>query len=156
MFLPALVFSSVIKTVTYATSGRGGTLQDVWVPITAAALIFIVAAVVTFPVVRFLLKEKEEFVRRAIWISLVLGNSNTLPLLVMNSICDCFEPLSTDPECLVRATGFSSLYTIVFTILTVSTSLTLSRFQTQFQPNHIYSVNDNTFHLCRTTGVAIC
>lgn len=127
MFLPALIFSSVIRTVNHAISSKEGTLQDIWVPMASAVMIFVASSIMTLPM-SFFLREKEEFVRRAIWACLVLGNSTVLPLLFMDSICDSFKPLSTDPECLVHVTGFSSLYAIVPTIFTVSTSSTWQHF----------------------------
>lgn len=119
MFLPALVFTSILETVNHGLTGTAGALQDVWVPLATAVLIFIVTAVIAHPLTLLLARDKEEVVRRVMWTCIVLGNSNTLALLVMQSICDSFSPLKEDPSCVVRSAGYASLYITIVTLFTV-------------------------------------
>lgn len=119
IFLPALVLASILETVDHGLTGNIGSLQEVWVPLAAGVLIFIITAIVAHPPTLLLVNGKEEAVRRVIWICIVLGNSNTVELLVMQSICDSFSPLKEDPTSLVRSTGYASFYIAIRTIFTV-------------------------------------
>lgn len=120
VFLPALVFTATLETVKNGLSHNGSALQDIWVPLAAAILIFLLTAAIAHPLTLLFAKRKEEAVRRVMWSCIVLGNSNTMALLVMQSLCDSFAPLNHDPKCVVRSTGFASLYITVVTLFTVS------------------------------------
>lgn len=125
LFIPSLVFGSVLDTVHSAiktassSAGDPKALQDLWVPISLALGIFAVTALVAFPLTRFVGRNKQEPVRRAIFACLILGNANTMPLLVMQSLCTTFPPFESDSKCYTKAMGYASLYMTIVNIVAV-------------------------------------
>lgn len=71
------------------------------------------------PLTRIIAKDKEEAVRRTVFVCLVLGNANTMPLLVMQSLCSEFVPLQFDDKCYTQAMGYASLFMTVVNIVAV-------------------------------------
>lgn len=126
LFIPSLIFGSVLDTVHNAiqqaneADGDPAALQDLWFPIVLAFAVFLVSGLIAFPLTYLVARRKEEAVRRAIFICLTLGNANTMPLLVMQSLCNTFEPLQEGGKCYTRSMGYASLYITIVNIVTVS------------------------------------
>ena len=57
--------------------------------------------------------------RRAIFACLILGNANSMPLIVMQSLCDTFPPLQQGGKCYVKSMGYASLFMTVVNIVAV-------------------------------------
>lgn len=119
VFLPAFVFTATFETVSHGLSENSGG-RSIWVPIAVAFFIFLFSVAIAFPITLVLARGKEEAVKRVMWSCIVLGNWNTMALLVMQSLCGAISPLSEDPKCMVKSTGFASLYITVISLLTVS------------------------------------
>eukprot|EP00737_Agarophyton_chilense_P002395 gb/GEZJ01002725.1/.p1 GENE.gb/GEZJ01002725.1/~~gb/GEZJ01002725.1/.p1 ORF type:complete len:264 (-),score=28.88 gb/GEZJ01002725.1/:1241-2032(-) len=123
MFIPCLVFVSILHTThsaieTLLTSDESiSALQQIWVPILLAFLVLGVGAAFAFPITRVIAADKQESVRRAIFLCLTLGNANVLPLLVMQSLCDTFPPLMETPQCYEKSMGYASLFLTIVNII---------------------------------------
>lgn len=82
----------------------------------------LLACVIAFPVTWVIASGKDELVKRAIFMCLVLGNSNSMALLIMQSLCDTYQPLGNVPKCVTRSTTYSTLFILPVTVLTVSST----------------------------------
>lgn len=125
LFIPCLVFGSVLDTVYNAAQranssvGDSSAMQELWVPVVLAITVFVVTAIVAFPLTRIIAANKEEAVRRAIFACLILGNANTMPLLVMQSLCSEFSLMQFDGKCFTQSMGYASLFMTVVNIFAV-------------------------------------
>lgn len=127
LFIPALVFGSILHTAhsaieTLITSRDSVALQQIWVPVALAFLVFGMAAVFAYPITKLIASGKQEAVQRAVFACLVLGNANVMPLLVMQSLCATFPPLMSTPHCYDKSMGYASLFLTVINIISVSLS----------------------------------
>eukprot|EP00178_Gracilaria_changii_P024990 TRINITY_DN759_c0_g1_i3.p1 TRINITY_DN759_c0_g1~~TRINITY_DN759_c0_g1_i3.p1 ORF type:complete len:330 (+),score=41.32 TRINITY_DN759_c0_g1_i3:727-1716(+) len=123
LFIPSLVFGSILETTHSAlkslrlNQGDASALQEIWVPVALAFLIYIITAFIAFPITRLIAREKQEAVKRAIFACLILGNANTMPLLVMQSLCQTFPPLQESQSCYAKSMGYASLFLTVVNIV---------------------------------------
>lgn len=95
-------------------------MQELWVPTALAIAVFLVSSLVALPLTRIIAKNKEDAVKRTVFVCLVLGNANTMPLLVMQSLCSEFAPLQFDGKCFTQAMGYASLFMTIVNIVAVS------------------------------------
>lgn len=97
-------------------------MQHVWIPVLLAFITFLVSALIAFPLTFFLAQHKQEAVRRAMFACLILGNANSIPLLVLQSLCDTFEPLQEGGECYATSMGYATLFMTVINMIAVCCS----------------------------------
>lgn len=109
-------------------------LQDIWLPPVMAIIIHLVTALLSFPIIWIVARGKEEAVRRTAFLCLMLGNTNSMVLIIMKSLCDNYVPLQQGGRCFSQSAGFASLFTSVGTILSVS-SFTLANQQSSTSVN---------------------
>lgn len=119
VFLPALLFGSILETVTSARAGSAPAHELVYIVAWATTLLA-VGGIVGMLVVAIVARKKEVAVKRAVFACVTLGNANTLPLLLMNGLCDGYAPIRDDPECVSKSTGYIALFLIAWNIATVS------------------------------------
>ncbi|CAN8076853.1 unnamed protein product [Agarophyton chilense] len=123
LFIPSLVFGSILETTHSAlmsvqqTGGNASSLQEIWVPVALALIVYLITAFIAFPITRLVARHKQEAVKRAIFACLILGNANTMPLLVMQSLCETFPPMQTAPQCYAKSMGYASLFLTVVNIV---------------------------------------
>lgn len=119
------MFGSVLDTVYNAAQRANSSvddssaMQELWVPIALAITVLALTAIVAFPVTRIIAANKEEAVRRAIFACIMLGNANTMPLLVMQSLCSEFSPFQFDGKCFIQSMGYASLFMTVVNMIAV-------------------------------------
>lgn len=125
LFIPCLVFGSVLETAHSSINSLyhpslSSSIQELWVPISMAALRLALCAIISVPLVELIARKKEPAVKRVIFLCLLQGNSNTMPLLVMQSLCQNFSPFHEQPACYARAMGYASLFMVVVNVVGVS------------------------------------
>lgn len=120
------MFGSVLDTahrtiVTVKVHANDTTvLQDLWVPVALAFSVFLITLLIALPVTALVAARKEVAVRRAMFLCAMLGNSNTMPLLVMQSLCHSFTPLRDNNRCYATGVEYASLYMTVVNMVAVS------------------------------------
>eukprot|EP00178_Gracilaria_changii_P004431 TRINITY_DN1711_c0_g1_i2.p1 TRINITY_DN1711_c0_g1~~TRINITY_DN1711_c0_g1_i2.p1 ORF type:complete len:396 (-),score=42.94 TRINITY_DN1711_c0_g1_i2:1184-2371(-) len=122
IFFPALVFVAMLSTVQNALKHSAdaealGSAQELWVPLCFSVIISLAMIIVAYPLTILLARNKSECTRRAIFMCIVLGNSNSMPLLIMQSLCDGYQPLSSNEQCFMKATAYGTLYISFVTFL---------------------------------------
>lgn len=106
VFLPSLLFVSILETLSQIDS----TDFTVYLPALWAVVTFFVSGVVTFIVVTLGGNGVEEGVRRVLFVALLLGNANNLPILLLRSLCDNYEGLRDDETCVSRGVGYVAMF----------------------------------------------
>ncbi|PXF46922.1 Protein PIN-LIKES 5 [Gracilariopsis chorda] len=115
IFLPALIFIAMLDTLN-DSEGKASS-QEWWIPLFFSVVVSIITMVVGFLLSRALARNKAEFTKRTIFMCIVLGNSNSMPLLIMKSLCDSFQPLQEKELCFMKATTYGTLYNTFFIFL---------------------------------------
>ncbi|GAB0494611.1 hypothetical protein MMPV_005905 [Pyropia vietnamensis] len=116
LFLPCLLFISIVETLYAAAQSPVTSTTPVLLAMPAWALVILVecAAVGTYISRRWLSPGLSRPDRRACVVACVFGNSGQLPILLSGSVCDNYGPLAGDAGCKARATGYCSLYLLVW------------------------------------------
>lgn len=116
LFLPCLLFISIVETLYAAAQSPVTSTTPVLLAMPAWALVILLecAAVGTYINRRWLSPGLSRPDRRACVVACVFGNSGQLPILLAGSVCDNFGPLAGDAGCKARATGYCSLYLLVW------------------------------------------
>lgn len=116
LFLPCLLFISIVETLYAAAQSPVTATTPVLLAMPVWALVVLIecAAVGTYVSRRWLSPGLSRPDRRACVVACVFGNSGQLPILLAGSVCDNFGPLAGDAGCKARATGYCSLYLLVW------------------------------------------
>lgn len=118
IFLPALIIIAMLNTMN--DNKGNGSSQEWWIPLFFSVVVSIITMGVGFLLSQILARNKTEFTKRCIFMCIVLGNSNSMPLLIMKSLCDSFQPLQENELCFMKATTYGTLYNTFFIFLGVS------------------------------------
>ena len=123
VFVPCLMFSSILSTVSEATAlGEGFSrhaVERIYFPLCWGAFVVFVGAMVAFTVVRLIASHKEVAVQRAIFACIAVGNAGNLPLLILQALCADYEPLKVDSQCSMHAAGYAALFCATWNFLVV-------------------------------------
>lgn len=116
LFLPCLLFISIVETLYAAAQSPVTATTPVLLAMPVWALVILIecAAVGTYISRRWLSPGLSRPDRRACVVACVFGNSGQLPILLAGSVCDNYGPLAGDAGCKARATGYCSLYLLVW------------------------------------------
>lgn len=116
LFLPCLLFISIVETLYAAAQSPVTSTTPMLLAMPVWALVILVecAAVGTYINRRWLSPGLSRPDRRACVVACVFGNSGQLPILLAGSVCDNYGPLAGDAGCKARATGYCSLYLLVW------------------------------------------
>ncbi|GJQ13934.1 hypothetical protein GpartN1_g5725.t1 [Galdieria partita] len=107
ILLPCLLFSSILRTLVNV-----GLLALWYIPF--IAVLFLLLGLVLGQLVCKVTKPPP-FFRRACIVACALGNSNQLPVLIMDTLCGFYPPFQKlGSSCRDSATGYISLFLLVF------------------------------------------
>lgn len=103
-FLPSLLFTSTLTLgQTIPTGTAGATNFLAFLPPAWALLTLLISAITALPATIL----TRPPLRRTIFVALLLGNANNLPLLLLHTLCD---ELPLGENCYNRANGYVALY----------------------------------------------
>lgn len=120
VFVPALMYYSVLDGL-YAAISRSSakTVAEVIFPplwcLAVLSIGFLVAFFTTMPFRR----GKEIATQRTILVAAAIGNSGDMPLLILSTLCDNFEPFRTTQRCISRSAQVTSLFGAVWNMVIV-------------------------------------
>lgn len=114
VFLPCLLFVSIMETFTEVDSSDPRVyFRALW-----ALVVLSISASVAYTVTS-IWSNLEEGVKRVVFIALLLGNANNLPILLIKRLCDNFDDLRDDETCSLRGTGYVAMYLTAWNTLMV-------------------------------------
>lgn len=125
VFMSALVFGPVMETAyslrNTLTSGayHPAVLQDILVPFTFSVFLSSTTAIVFMMIVILIGRGKHPLVKALMWATLMLGNTTTLPVVILQALCNVLPALSAhNPQCLTDVTTYSAIFLIPQIVLT--------------------------------------
>ncbi|CAN8063326.1 unnamed protein product [Agarophyton chilense] len=112
------MLGTVQNAINHSHDGKTqASAQELWIPLCFSVIISLAMMVVAYPLSTMLARNKSEFTKRVIFMCIVLGNCNSMPLLIMQSLCDGYQPLRSNEQCFMKATAYGTLYISFVTFL---------------------------------------